>query len=724
MTVLDAISHRHTKWKKPCSVVLTVFTLFLTFNQSLGCPTEVQRLCGCVDELDGVLLNCSNVDAVDLLQVLRAQQSQLGLLKALSIQHSSPIGVLPPNFFAGLYIKRLELVNCGIRTVENGAFSGLEPVLQELNMANNLLSNIPVAAIASMNSVLKLDFSNNSIEELKQEDALPRLPKLFDINLSHNLISNVHKSFFENAKGSLQTINLGHNNITEVPAPALRGFRQLMALHLHNNNLHSIQMLSFMNLPLLSLLNLASNKISSIHKQAFLNTPTLRFLYMTDNHLTEVVAHQFSSFEQLEMIDLSSNRIEVLHNDSFSNLASVRQIYLGENRISKIEDYAFANSSVVILVLEANHLTEVRKGMFQGCTKVQQISLKDNKIKSVDPNAFYNNGALVMVDLSHNELFDLSPATFLSQLNMLLVDLSYNKLLRTPYSAFNRRVVTVLLKENPLVCSEKVHMLQQGVGVYVPNSEDIICRRQHSIGSSVFGEVQAASNDSRSNVGGLISSSPFSSLPQLVKSVETEESGAFVQGPASPTESPAQQLQNSDRQHSLVSNIRPISTKRISTADINQFVDTSQFPDSISQPTVDFSQHTSPSNTPIIQPLEDHHHTQPPSPAPQPSSPNPTTTSNSSSSHEEVDIANDPNQIYPLPVPFLTRPPKIHTAHNVGNDVVVTQTLPPSIVIAAGPPRTAFKPAVKKLHLILRWRGQSQRRADWKKLNYSKIVWV
>lgn len=51
-----------------------------------------------------------------------------------------------------------------------------------------------------------------------------------------------------------------------------------------------------------------------------------------------------------------------------------------------------------------------------------------------------------MIDLSHNELIDLAPSTFLPQLNMLLVDLSVNRLIRTPYSAFSRRVVTVLLQ--------------------------------------------------------------------------------------------------------------------------------------------------------------------------------------------------------------------------------------------------------------------------------------
>lgn len=76
---------------------------------------------------------------------------------------------------------------------------------------------------------------------------------------------------------------------------AIRGFKQLMALHLHNNNINSLGALSFMNLPLINLLNLASNQISTIHKQTFLNVPNLRYLYLTRNRITDVCI-AFSSF--------------------------------------------------------------------------------------------------------------------------------------------------------------------------------------------------------------------------------------------------------------------------------------------------------------------------------------------------------------------------------------------------------------------------------------------
>lgn len=210
-----------------------IFILFL-FAHVRACPLEVQSLCRCTDRLDGLELNCSRVDIVDLGNVLRVAQAQLGRLKLLSINNSD-IPTLSANTFLGLYIRKLSIWNSAIRIVEAKAFDGLEGVLQELSLANNRIEKFPSEALSGLSGILRLDFSNNRIGELTAESCLPRLPKvssflylilkrnreffqLFDINLSYNQIDIVHKSFFDNVKGSLQTINLGHNNISTIPA--------------------------------------------------------------------------------------------------------------------------------------------------------------------------------------------------------------------------------------------------------------------------------------------------------------------------------------------------------------------------------------------------------------------------------------------------------------------------------------------------------------------------
>ncbi|KAL3096035.1 hypothetical protein niasHS_005794 [Heterodera schachtii] len=642
---------------------LTFSLLFLSskFQLQNACPFQVRAFCACIDHVDGVQLNCTvpaegaanesgqigkmksgkqqqnENGATQMMELLRNSQAHLGLLKVLTI-HSTPIKTLSNNYFAGLYIRRLELINCEIELLEKGAFGGLENVLQELAINGNRIKEMMPETIAGFHSLVRLDLSNNSIEELKAEHSLPRLPKLTDIDLSHNRISAVHKTFFDGVKGTVQTINLGHNVIEEVPASAIRGFRMLMALHLHNNLLNGIlPALSFMNLPVLSLLNLAGNQLSAMHRQAFLNAPMLRYLYLSANRLTQILPFQLSSFERLEMLDLSNNWVEVLGNDSFAGLPSLRQLYLGENHIRSIEPFAFSqNSSIAVLILEQNWMSEVTKDNFRPLKQLQQLSLKNNKLRSVDVAAFQANPSLVMLDLSRNELIDLSPGTFLSQLNLLLVDLSFNKIVRTPFGAFGRRIATVLLQENPLVCVEQIHMLQQGNGVFIPNSEDKICGKDSTISttkSTTVSEIESLSADQIED--------------NASEETEAAEESAFVQQqsttpPKGSTDQFAETIETTINGHEMgkMPNIRPIQIgHKQRQKSLTATTDT------------------------VIGEMTD--------------APSSTT----------VDPRNDPAVIYPHPVPFLATGPKLHTAHSINSEENGSNsmlTLPPNIVMAGG----------------------------------------
>uniref|UniRef100_A0A8R1ZCB8 Leucine-rich repeat-containing protein let-4 n=1 Tax=Pristionchus pacificus TaxID=54126 RepID=A0A8R1ZCB8_PRIPA len=456
----------------------------------LPCPQAVSTLCRCEDLHNGVALNCSDSDGATVVETLKANQALLGLIQNL-LMHRTNVRAVPASFFAGLYIKRLDLSHNRMVKLDSNAFSGMSPVLQdasasingltfivalqELILTHNNLTEIPSEALAEVKTLLKLDLSNNTIGDLTAEQAIPALPKLYDLNLAFNNICHVHKNALAGVRDNVQTINFGHNCLTAVPAPAIRGFKQLQALHMHHNDIGALDALSFMNLPVMNLLNLAANKITDIKQQAFLNVPSLRYLYLTDNQIGSLASYQFSVFEQLEMLDLTRNKITVIPKMAFAGLGQLRQLYLGENHINSIETDGFANSTVVILILASNNITTLDEGSLNGLPNLQQISLKNNHISSIHQNAFYNTPSTAMVDLSGNDITELPPSLFLTQLNLLLIDLSRNKIMKTPYSSFNRRVGTVLLQENPLVCTEKVHMLQDGVGVYIPNSDDIVC---------------------------------------------------------------------------------------------------------------------------------------------------------------------------------------------------------------------------------------------------------
>ncbi|KAK6041603.1 leucine Rich repeat-containing domain protein [Cooperia oncophora] len=236
---------------------------------------------------------------------------------------------------------------------------------------------------------------------------------------------------------------------------------------MQKNNISVLEALNFLNLP--------GNRITEINRQAFLNVPQLQYLYLTNNQISRLVPHQFASFNQIEMIDLTNNNITDIPDECIARLPQLRQLFLGGNRIRTIGKNAFANTSVAILSFVNNELTEIREGMLDGMVGLQSVAFRSNKIKSVHPNAFYSSPSLITIDLSDNEITELSPSTFLAQLNLQLIDLRNNKLTKTPYAALNHRVGTVFLQENPLVCTEKIHMLQDGVAVYDSNGIDLIC---------------------------------------------------------------------------------------------------------------------------------------------------------------------------------------------------------------------------------------------------------
>uniref|UniRef100_A0A0N5ATT6 Leucine-rich repeat-containing protein let-4 n=1 Tax=Syphacia muris TaxID=451379 RepID=A0A0N5ATT6_9BILA len=460
------------------SLSLSVLLYIATFAN--GCPQFLTDVCHCENLNNGVNLDCTNVPITKrIVELLKSNRTNIGLIQELKLKRTQ-LRYLPAKYFVGLYIKKLDLSNNQLDDINPAAFDGLNNVLEELIIQHNNLTSLPTQAITSLHALKRLDLSNNSINDLVADDTLPPVPKLYDLSLADNHICEVHKSVFDNVKNSLQTLNLGRNCLRSVPASAIRGFKKLKALHLHGNNITALNLLSFMNLPVLSLLNLASNKIAAIHRQAFLNVPLLKYLYLSGNQITKVYPHQFSSFEQLEMLDLSENSLTEIVTDAFSNLQHLRQLYLAENHISNIKPDSFTNSSVAILSLASNQLTELEENVFDGMPKLQQLSLKDNKIQSIAQNIFYNCPNLAMIDLSENDLTNIAPTTFLTQTSILLIDLSRNKIARTPYGAFNRKTKTVLLQENPLVCTEKIHMLQGGVGVYIPNSEDIVCGEKKS----------------------------------------------------------------------------------------------------------------------------------------------------------------------------------------------------------------------------------------------------
>ncbi|KAL6724265.1 hypothetical protein Aduo_019169 [Ancylostoma duodenale] len=656
---------------------LSILTLICSLILVRSCPQSVTNLCKCEDLHNGVSLDCSHSNGAEVVQLLRDNQALLGLVQGLTM-HNANLRSIPPRFLAGLYIKRLDLSYNQMVEISDDAFSGMSPVVQELLLTHNNLTKIPVTAIATLGTILRVDLSNNSIADISDSDAIPSLPKLYDINLGSNKICSIHSSAFRNVKDSIQIINLGHNCLNSVPSSSIRGLKQLQALHMQKNNITALEALNFLNLPVLNLLNLAGNKISDVNRQAFLNVPQLKYLYLTNNRISKLTPHQFASFDQIEMIDLTGNEITDIPSECMAQLPQLRQLFLGGNRIQTIGKNAFANSSIVILSLVNNQLKEITEGMLDGMPNLQSVVFKNNKINSIHQNAFYNAPSIVMIDLSDNQLFDLPPSTFLAQLNLQMIDLRNNKIIRTPYAAFNRRVGTVFLQENPLVCTEKVHMLQDGVAVFIATSNDLICGGKITTTSTTAAPVKMQKlSPRRPSTAEVRKPSGAFQQAGLVQE-EQEQQEAIPIRPFSPSSSETPILSRSKEIHRNTglhqSDISRITLPKEIDDDLKQMLGSIEVQElattEISKQDPNQTQRKKPEINASVE----------------------TTTLGR---RVYTDIADNPNLIHPFPVPFLKKPGVVHQAARVRPTTEATSpsaerhTLPPSIVIAPKRPSSS-----------------------------------
>lgn len=170
-----------------------------------------------------------------------------------------------PRAFRNLRIKSLILDNNRIRAIHADAFRGLENSMTSLSIAHNKLTDVPTDALTGLNSLLVLNLQCNNIGNLYQP-VFRNVSRLIELNLACNQICKISGPAFDSVKDTLQSLILDQNCLKEIPAEALRNFKQLLALHLQYNEISSVDKLQLMNMLSLLLIRLSGNKIKIIDR--------------------------------------------------------------------------------------------------------------------------------------------------------------------------------------------------------------------------------------------------------------------------------------------------------------------------------------------------------------------------------------------------------------------------------------------------------------------------
>ena len=382
------------------------------------CP-QLQPPCRCAPSIyEPIAIVCENGGSLD--NVLKSINSVRNLhINSLTIVETA-INTLPPNSFEGFTILRLVLNRNTLNEIDMYAFEGaLINSLIELDLSDNQIQNIPMTGITRLRNLRKLYLNRNRIVKIEQQffygfacrDVLLKL-ELAGNKLTDQGLGDGGFEVFQPLK-SLQELSLETNSLTTIPTVALESQKNsLTNLNLGLNQIKEVPV-GALNFPKLTSLSLEFNGINVIIPQAFQKVPNLQYLYLTGNKFPAWQFELFRFINELKTLGIGETPISVIPSNAFVHIPNLIRLEMSEAAVDTIEQGTFQRIPLIqAIVLNKNRLTRIRADIFQGLNDLYSIDLQGNRINTVDPFGFANLPSLRHLDISYNQLQTMPLSSF------------------------------------------------------------------------------------------------------------------------------------------------------------------------------------------------------------------------------------------------------------------------------------------------------------------------
>ncbi|ESP01229.1 hypothetical protein LOTGIDRAFT_186050 [Lottia gigantea] len=214
---------------------------------------------------------------------------------------------IPDEVFQGIGNSlQLSMGNNNIVTIADGLLAGMNETIQELDISNCSLINVPIATFVNQKSINKLDMSNNRLQ-LLDNFAFSQLESVQEIKLDNNPIVNVKSSAFERCD-KLARISFRGCSLRNVPGGSLGRAKSLEFVDLSHNTIRSLTDQVFPSLTQLRTVNLTGNFLGTISRQAFELLESTETIYMDRCGLVDV-PRGIQSAPKLREVILYDNNI-------------------------------------------------------------------------------------------------------------------------------------------------------------------------------------------------------------------------------------------------------------------------------------------------------------------------------------------------------------------------------------------------------------------------------
>lgn len=284
----------------------------------------------------------------------------------------------------------------------------------------------------------RLDVSYNQIEKLEFDDPKyeGRLIRVF--RAAFNSISALPKQFL-NALPHLTTLDLSHNQITQLEADAFASVGSLHTLDLSFNSIQTLPDAVFAHARDLRYLDLSYNDIGQqLQRYTSLNSSGLGFN------------------ENMQTVRLNAINLTEVPNAYFENMSLV-SVALADNAIV---DVPLLPTTLIELDLSGNHFVSIapRHLIY---TQLKSLKLnRMNNLENIENYAFYNLISLEVLEIEHCPLLktfnDMAFGVIngYDEYNLTRISLNGNslrKLNETYFHMFNK-IEQVDLSSNPWIC--------------------------------------------------------------------------------------------------------------------------------------------------------------------------------------------------------------------------------------------------------------------------------
>lgn len=412
------------------SLLANLQSLFLSSNMISSIDKETFRNMRSLEYLD---LSNNNIKSIN-----RNVFSNIHNLKGLKLNNAS-LTSLDDIYFQ--ILTRIEIIDLGNNNLSNHllALYTLRN-LRELKLKKTNLKNLSIINFNLLRSLNDLDLSNNDLDyqTLSPTRGLNLLTNLMVLSLENTALKDI-SLLGPRYLRRLLTLNLRHNELTEIPGLIFRSISsvcQLRYLDLSYNRIFNFQRDGFGCLSSMRRLLLNNNYLNESESNlVFGHMRNLEELDVSNNGLND-----FPEFNQMNTIDyfdydlsrliMNSNNLNHLRRSNFNKLRNLMILELNNNKISSIEDESFSYlHKLELLDLTQNLISTINQYTFKNLFNLKRLLLGNNRLIRLDMFSFDNLEKLEYLDLNDNYIYQIGSHAFSSLAsleNICLKTLSYN----------------------------------------------------------------------------------------------------------------------------------------------------------------------------------------------------------------------------------------------------------------------------------------------------------